>query len=410
MIQSKKKVLYIVLIIFLICLATLFILELKNNKTNDNIIENFESIRQKKVLFPWKNIKFTKEQETAFFSDNLHKQYNQYNDYNIKKDCIFISIASYRDKNCLQTLKTIYENARHPDKIYIGVFTQNKPDNDNEKCYDNSLSKYKKNIRIQNVDYKKALGPQYARYVCSHLWDGEEYFLMIDSHLIFRKDWDIILKEMYKKSPSQKTILTGYPPAHEDKTAFSDKGFTYTCSSHFDNDNFHIISEAQGIDIKNHDELWATPYASAGFFFTNYKWLYEVPFDPYLPNLFQGEEILLAIRSYTHGWDLFNLNRNIATHYYDRRKDNEPHFWDDNKDYSKIQQMSNMRYYYIIKQCSLNDVHPLFRKHLSYYGLGKKRTLSDYQKFANMDLKAGKINTRCDSKYNFNKAKWEKNT
>ena len=85
MIQSKKKVLYIVLIIFLICLATLFILELKNNNTNNNtnnnIIENFESIRKNKVLFPWKDIKLTKEQETAFFSDNLHKQYNQYNDY-----------------------------------------------------------------------------------------------------------------------------------------------------------------------------------------------------------------------------------------------------------------------------------------------------------------------------------------
>ena len=45
------------------------------------------------------------------FSDDLHKEYKKYNDNNIKKGCIFISIASYRDKNCIKTAKSIYDNA-----------------------------------------------------------------------------------------------------------------------------------------------------------------------------------------------------------------------------------------------------------------------------------------------------------
>ena len=31
---------------------------------------------------------------------------------------IFISIASYRDKNCTKTIESIYENAKYPENIF----------------------------------------------------------------------------------------------------------------------------------------------------------------------------------------------------------------------------------------------------------------------------------------------------
>ena len=40
----------------------------------------------------------------------------------MKKNTIFISIASYRDKNCNSTIKSIYNNAKFPEYIYILVF------------------------------------------------------------------------------------------------------------------------------------------------------------------------------------------------------------------------------------------------------------------------------------------------
>ena len=58
-----------------------------------------------------------------------------------------------------------------------------------------------------------------------------------------------------------------------------------------------------------------------------YNFLFDVPFDPYLPHLFQGEEILLAARAWTNGWDLYNLSKPVITHYYNREKDNQPHFY-----------------------------------------------------------------------------------
>ena len=385
------------LLIIIIFILLLFYLSRKS--------EGFTSTRKKKVIYPWKDVKLEDKQRDRFFADDLHKKYKSYTDDTIKKDTIFVSIASYRDKNCIKTVKEIFGKAKNPEKVFLGICTQNK--DESEACIDDTLDKYKDNIKEKKLTYREALGPQYARYECSHLWDGEEYFLMIDSHLLFRENWDEIIKNMYKKLPTDKGILTGYPPAHEDKNAFNDKSFTYTCSSHFDHDNFHIISEAQGKKSLSKEDIWSTPYASAGFFFTSYKWLYDVPFDPYLPHLFQGEEILLATRSYTNGWDLFNPNRHVATHYYDRRKDNEPHFWEDNHDYEIFKKLSNMRYYHIIDECPLEDVHPEFRKHLDYYGLGKVRTLQDYFEFANMNLKEDKIDSRCNSKYNYKEKKWE---
>ena len=45
-----------------------------------------------------------------------------------------------------------------------------------------------------------------------------------------------------------------------------------------------------------------------------------------------------------------------------------------------------MRYYHIIDEVTLDEVHPEFRKHIEYYGLGKTRTLQDFFEFSNMDL------------------------
>ena len=42
---------------------------------------------------------------------------------------IFVSIASYRDgERCGATIKSIFDNARDPDKIIIGLVEQNDPD------------------------------------------------------------------------------------------------------------------------------------------------------------------------------------------------------------------------------------------------------------------------------------------
>ena len=104
----------------------------------------------------------------------------------IKKDTIFVSIASYRDKVCNTTVKSLLDSADNKDRIFVGICQQNK-DGDQD-CLE-SFEEYP-NLKIIRLKHTEAEGPTYARYKCSTLWDGEEYYFQIDSHTKFVESWD----------------------------------------------------------------------------------------------------------------------------------------------------------------------------------------------------------------------------
>ena len=342
---------------------------------------------------------FTPIKIDDYFDEKYHKPY-QYKQN--KPNTIFISLASYRDKECENTLSEIFKKAKNPEKIFVGICQQNK-EGDVGCVVDNS--QFKNNVKYHDISYEEARGPTFARYLCSHLWDGEEYFLQIDSHTRFVPNWDEKIKDMYSKCPNRRCVLTHYPPDHSQyKDVKKGDVATHTCSSHFEN-NFHIISEARQINTKN-KELYATPYVSAGFLFAPAEFLFDVPFDPYLPHLFQGEEVLLSSRLWTNGWDLYNLSEAVATHFYDRK--NDPHFWDDHKNWTDTQNKTNKRYYYIIKQLEKKDLDKRFLYRVEDYGLGNKRTFEEWLEYTGIDLKNKKVISRCDHKYDIEKKKWIK--
>ena len=342
-------------------------------------------------------------QYSKFFQESYHKDYSYSQE---RPDCIFVSIASYRDSECRKTLEDMFEKAKEPEKIFVGLCQQNK--DQSEECIIQDF-KYMDQVRINTVSHMEARGPTWARYVCSHLWDGEEFFLQIDSHSRFLPNWDEKTKQMYQMCPPGKNVLSHYPPSHGQYDGIMNnpaKSYAgYICSSHFEN-KFHIISEAK-IPKNKRDRPFITPYVAAGFLFAPSKLLHEVPFDPYLPYLFQGEEILLASRFYTHGWNVYNLYEPVITHFYDRQKKNYPHFWHDHKNWNKIQTKANKRYYYLLGQYSADKVDPEFLTHAEDYGMGTERKLSDWFEFAGIDMKNKEITSRCNQYYNEKAKKWE---
>ena len=352
-------------------------------------------------------IYYKKNKKTEYsylFKESYHKKYKQ---SQYRPDCIFISVASYRDTECDSTITDIFKKAKEPEKIFIGICQQNKSKSEN--CLKNIDDKYKSQIREDNMPYSEARGPTWARYICSHLWDGEEYFMQIDSHSRFLPNWDEKVKKIYKMCPPGKNILTHYPPNHNKyKELLKDPSpISFTCTSHF-KDNFHIISEAKVVSTKKTEPM-ITPYVSAGFIFSTSDLLQEVPFDPYLPYLFQGEEILLSSRIWTNGWNMYNPHEAIITHYYKREKQGHPHFWDDQKNYKKIQNETKKRYYYLLGQYKKNEVNSEFLKHAKEYGMGNSRTLDEWFDFVGIDMKNKEIKSRCNSTYDLNKNEWIEN-
>ncbi len=307
-----------------------------------------------------------------------------------KKDAIFVSIASYRDDVCPITLDSIFSGAINKDNIYVGICQQNsKGDVD---CLSKGYEKHP-NVRIIRIPNYEAKGPTYARYLCSTLWDGEEYFLQVDSHTKFVKGWDEIcinmIKDIKTKGLSQKPVLSHYP---RELTTYDNYENTLKtsvpriCKSFFNIRGMVSFMGAEEIDTKG--EPYSTPYIAGGMFFCESSFLNELPFDPDLPFLFVGEEILHSIRFYTHGWDVFTPTENVVFHEYTRAS--KPKIWTDNPYYSDIPAFNKVKMY--LKMIRDDKGVPDYLKfNMGKYGLGSVRSLEDFYKFAGIDLKNKRV-------------------
>jgi hypothetical protein len=310
----------------------------------------------------------------------------------MKKGSIFISVASYRDKICPVTIESIYKNARHPNKVFVGICQQN-ADGDTD-CFEKGLAsfpQYRNNVRILRLRHNEARGPTYARYLCSTLYHDEEYYLQIDSHCRFIRNWDVILIKMImdlKAMGVSKPVLSTYTPGYEDYTETPDSNSPVTtiCQAWFTDQN--LISLLGAGWTAPEDLPRPNAYIAAGMLFAEAKFLQEIPFDPELDFVFVGEELLLSVRFYTNGWDIYTPNQNVIYHMYTREKD--PKFWD-NKHINSDQALKKVRYILNL-DTDISQLTPRQIESLKIYGLGKERTIDEYMIFAGIDLTTKKVN------------------
>jgi len=280
---------------------------------------------------------------------------------------IFVSVASYRDKECPNTVRELFSKASNPERIYIGICQQN-----NETDIDCLLSEYNDRIKIVRLKDTDAKGPTYARYICSKLYQGQDYFMQIDSHTKMTRDWD---KKLINMMPLKKAILSCYP--NDWLNIDKEDDVSIVCKAKINHNNMLVGESYIQHPTK---ELCPIPFVSAGFFFAYGILLDTVPYDVNLPYLFEGEEALYTLRVWTSGWDIFAPNKVILYHYYYR--DGEPKYWDREDEFKKIQDNSKDKARYLIGL--IDDIPKGVEKNL---GLGKERTLEDYYNYVGINLK-----------------------
>jgi len=306
---------------------------------------------------------------------------------------IFVSIASYRDDVCPDTLLSLYNTADKPQNVFVGICQQNKKNSEDKDCLNAVIDKiidYKDNVRIIRIEHDKAKGPTYARYLCSTLHKDEEYYLQIDSHSKFVKGWDIkcinMIKEIKAKNLSQKPVLSHYPKEiteYKDYKEERDKTIIpRICKPFFNTRDMISFMGSEIIDTKG--EYYETPFVAGGMMFCESYFLNELPYDPNLPYIFVGEEILHSIRYYTNGWDIFTPKENIVFHEYTRS--DKPKIWTDNPYYSDMDAFDKIRYIIGLDE---NDskLKPEMKVDIDKYGLGKARTLQQYYELTGIDIK-----------------------
>ena len=305
----------------------------------------------------------------------------------MRENKIFVSIASYRDVLCTDTLQHLFKMAKYPERVFVGLCQQNKKDTkEKEECLDKNVSSYRNQIRVLRLDYTEAKGPTYARYLCAQLYDGQDFFMQIDSHCLFVRDWDekaIQMILLLEQGPSKKVVLSHYPPEYKDykENPTTQDQVTHITKCFFNDDG--ILSFHGAVFKKPGPLPRRNAFVAGGFIFVRGSLLKEVPYDPHLPFLFTGEELLLSSRFFTHGWDVFTPNTNLVYHAYTRK--GEPKFWDDHRlETSDVHLKVKML-------CGLipHEPHKIkntkVRDSLPHYGQGSERTLEQFYELIGVD-------------------------
>ncbi|MBF0455926.1 MAG: hypothetical protein HQL72_14060 [Magnetococcales bacterium] len=305
----------------------------------------------------------------------------------VQKGTIFVSIASYRDTECPATLADLFAKAAHPERVFAGVLWQVAPEDGVEYT---AIPSYPENVRGLRVDVTKSLGACWARsQVQTLLWQGEDFYLQIDSHTRFDPDWDLNLIRMLHDCPSEKAVLSTHPNKYSPPDERFPTGYPYLRAKSF-NRNGILIPQGEYC-LKDNRPLKPVPNAffGGGFVFGRGDMVQKVPYDPYL--YFHGEEISMAVRLWSHGYDLFSPNDIILYHDYTDRP--RQRHWDDHKaDWVAIQQKAVDRLFHLFEVRSSED--PEIIKELDRYGLGKERTLREFEAHANVDLSRRWIGAR----------------
>lgn len=295
---------------------------------------------------------------------------------------IYIQIASYRDPELLPTINDCLKKADNPENLIFGIAWQHSPEDE----WDN-LDAYKDDPRFRIIDIdlssKESLGTCWARSLLNDEYKGEKYTLQLDSHHRFVRGWDTLCKKMFNdliadgvKKPLLTAYLPSFDPANDpasrvrevwklDFDRFIPEGAIFMLPSALEN-------------YEKYELPIPTRFFSAHFVFTFGKFIEECPYDPNL--YFHGEEISLAVRAYTHGYDLFIPNRIVAWHEYTRK--GRVRHWDENNKWE------------MLNKKSLNRVKVLLDVDGSYdgtnfgkYGFGNERIKEQYESYAGIRFK-----------------------
>ncbi|CAI1572184.1 Glycosyltransferase (GlcNAc) [Serratia quinivorans] len=320
---------------------------------------------------------------------------------------IFISIASYRDPELLPTLQDMLRHAAHPENLHIAICWQ---DNEERNVFEqaglepagsrtvagNEVFAYRYHqarIDVVSVHYYASRGACWARNLAERLFDNESFFLQIDSHCRFVPNWDEEMIAMLRqlRATSSLPIISSYPPAFTPGENEEASKNTYVSRLIFREYN------TEGIPMLRSTPFEATApirgsYLAGGFIFTDGGYVRSIPNDPQI--FFAGEEIAMAVRAFTHGYDIYHPHKPLLWHYYQRKEHNK--IWGDHTNQAKDDGVVE-KAWWEWDSVSKKRVRTLLglesenAASLAPYMLGSRRSLRQFEYQAGICLKNGTV-------------------
>ncbi len=298
----------------------------------------------------------------------------------MRNEKIFIQIASYRDPQLVPTIKDCIQNAKNPENLVFSIAWQHS----NEDEWDN-LDEFKNDSRfkILDIDYKDSQGACWARNQLQQQYDGEGYTLQLDSHHRFIENWDVELIGMIKQLQDKghkKPLLTGYVSSFDPDNEPLGR-IQEPWKMNFDRfipEGAVFFLPATIDDFRERAEPVPARFYSAHFCFTLGEFSVEVQHDP--EYYFHGEEISIAVRAYTHGYDLFHPHKIVVWHEYTRKGRKKQ--WDDDPVWVTRNNNCHKRNRKLFgMDGEVKDID------FGVYDFGNERTLEDYERYAGLSFK-----------------------
>ena len=187
---------------------------------------------------------------------------------------IFVVLSVYRNREAEHTLKRLFERARNPSRVFVGVTWQYKSktpppdalgaqidrlhfqvnmlteeitkqaekiteakeqdrylkkmrrwqlkelraeDEEEKRCHSkNALdARFRGNVRETRVCWDDVEGPSYARHLAMRKWGGEKYVLHVDAMTTVDEGWDETLVSQLKSLDETSSVLTASPLGYE---------------------------------------------------------------------------------------------------------------------------------------------------------------------------------------------------
>ncbi len=291
---------------------------------------------------------------------------------------IFVSIASYRDPDCANTVRDLFRKASEPSRVWVGICLQWVPESDAD-CW--PLAERPEQCRVDAVHAAESGGACWARARAQALWAGEDYYFQIDSHMRFVDGWDALLLDMLGECDSSKPVLSTYPLRFEPPDVFQRDTYVTVAAKLFESGGVLVQKPESEAMSRAPARPSRSPFVAAGMLFLPARAMQETPYDPHL--YFLGEEISLGVRLFTHGWDVFTPNRVVAYHDY-TVKPSRPRHWDDTGDPGRSIQRARARLRHLLGMQHSDD--PEIVADLDRYGLGEARSLADFEAFSGADF------------------------
>lgn len=234
---------------------------------------------------------------------------------------INILISSFNDGDINNTIHSLIKNSVNENSLKFKILfveTINLDEN------------FTNDQRFEIIRIKRNKGVGYSRKILTSNLPKNDYFLQIDSHHRFIKNWDKILIDNYEslKTINEKVIISTSLPPFDENGNFSDCFNTPKLDSYTKNGIPKFISMC-GTPNKE------TGLISAHFLFGETKFFDDVKYKDNW--YFFGEEILLSLTAFNGGYKVYTPQVILGWHRY-KTKINEVQrdFKSENKTHKRI--------------------------------------------------------------------------